>query len=168
MRHRLYYLLPDIESARHTLDDLLLSRIEVRHVRFMTRSAPLPPDLPEANVFQKTDLIHGAESGMVVGAFLGMAIGVVIVMYLDLTSRAEIVIVTTLFGILFGGWAASLVAAALPNSRLQSFYPELDAGKILMIVDVPAQRVAQIEKVLAARHPEMRFSGEEPTIPVFP
>jgi hypothetical protein len=28
MRHRLYYLLPDIDSARRALDDMLLSRIE--------------------------------------------------------------------------------------------------------------------------------------------
>jgi hypothetical protein len=171
MRHRLYYLLPDIESARRTLDDMLLSRIEERYIHFMTGGAPLPPDLPEANFLHKTDVVHGAESGMIVGAVLGMAVGVLIVFYFDLSaksSEAALVLVTTVCGLLFGGWAASMAAAALPNSRLKAFYPELEKGKVLMIADVPARRVEQIEALLAERHPEMRFSGEEPHIPIFP
>lgn len=171
MRHRLYYLLPDIESARRTLDDMLLSRIDEKHIHFMTGGQPLPPDLPEANFFQKTDVVHGAGSGMIAGAILGMAVGVLVVFYFDLSakpSEAALVVVTTIFGLLFGGWAASMAAAALPNSRLKAFYPELEKGKVLMIADVPARRVKQIEVVLAERHPEMRFSGEEPHIPIFP
>jgi hypothetical protein len=171
MRHRLYYLLPDTDSARRTLDDMLLSRIEQRHIHFLTGGQPLPPDLPEANFFQKTDVVHGAGSGMIVGAILGMAVGVVVVFYFDLSaksSEAALVLLTTLCGLLFGGWAASMAAAAIPNSRLNAFYPELEKGKVLMIADVPARRVEQIEALLAERHPEMRFSGKEPNIPIFP
>lgn len=168
MRHRLYYLLPDIDSARRALDDMLLNRIEERHIRFLSHGTALPPDIPEAGFMHKTDFVHGAEAGMLVGAVLGMAVGALLVMYFDLTAQAEVVVGATLFGIFFGGWAASMVAAALPNSRLAAFYPELEKGKILMIVDVPARRVEQIEKVLAERHPEMQFSGEDPTVPIFP
>ena len=32
MRRRLYFVLPDVESARRTADDLLLARIEDRHI----------------------------------------------------------------------------------------------------------------------------------------
>jgi hypothetical protein len=168
MRHRLYYLLPDIESARRTRDDMLLNLIEIRHMHFMTGGAELPEDLPEANVLQKTDLVRGAEAGMLVGAALGMALGAFIVSYFDIVSKPAVVIAATLAGLLFGAWAASMAAAALPNSRLANFYPELEKGKLLMIIDVPARRVEHIERVLADRHPEMRFSGEEPTVPVFP
>jgi hypothetical protein len=171
MRHRLYYLLPDIDSARKALDDMLLSRIEQRHIHFLTGGAPLPPDIPEANILQKTDIVHGAKNGMLVGAALGIVLGIVIVFYFDLTTEATgagILLLTTICGLLFGGWAASMVAAALPNSRLQAFYPELEKGRVLMIADIPARRVDQIEKLLAERHPEMRFSGEEPNIPAFP
>src|SRR5438552_2571485 len=35
MRRRLYFLLPDVESARHTADDLLLARVEDRHMHFL-------------------------------------------------------------------------------------------------------------------------------------
>lgn len=169
MRHRLYYLLPDIESARRTRDDMLLARIEQRHIHFMSEKEPLPTDLPEANVLHKTDVVHGAEAGMIIGAILGMLLGAFIIWYLELEgTQAAVIIGTTLFGLVFGGWAASLVAAALPNTRLQGFGPDLRTGKILMIADIPARRVDEIEKLLEARHPEMRFGGEEPHIPVFP
>jgi hypothetical protein len=171
MRHRLYYLLPDMDSARRTMDDMLLSRIEERHIHFLTGGTPLPHDLPEATFFQKTDVVHGAESGMIIGAILGMAVGVLVVFYFDLTAKsaeAALVLMTTICGTFFGGWAASMAAAALPNSQLKAFYPEIEKGKVLMIADVPAGRVKQIEALLAERHPEMRFSGEEPHMPIFP
>jgi hypothetical protein len=165
MRHRLYYFLPDIDSARKTFDDLLLARIEERHVRFMSRHA-LPSDLPEANLLLKTDLINGIGSGMGVGAALGVAFGAGIIYFYGLSPM--LIIASTVVGMLFGGWAASMVAAALPNSRLKAFFPELDKGKVLMIADVPARRVRQIENLLAERHPENSFGGEEPHVPVFP
>ena len=171
MRHRLYYLLPDVDSARRAMEDMLLQRIDHRHIHFLSESVSLPEDLPEANVLHKTDVVHGAESGMIVGAILGILAGVMLVFYFDLTtktSQAIVILCSTGVGLLFGGWAASLAAAALPNTRLKAFYPELEKGKILMIADVPARRVEDIERVLAERHPEMRFSGEEPNIPIFP
>jgi len=105
------------------------------------------------------------------GAVLGLLAGIGIVLYFNLSARpseAAVVILTTLGGLLFGGWAASMVAAAIPNTRLKAFYPDLEKGSMLMIADVPARRVTAIEKMLAERHPETRFRGEEPNMPVFP
>ncbi|RJF95931.1 DUF1269 domain-containing protein [Noviherbaspirillum saxi] len=167
MRHRLYYLLPDIDSARRALDDLLLQRIEVRHVHFLSRG-PLPEDLPEANFLHKTDVVHGAQNGMIVGAILGMCLGFLVIYYFDLASQALVATTATLVGLLFGGWAASMVAAAIPSTRLTAFFPEIEKGRVLMIADIPAHRVKAIEARLAERHPELNFRGEEPNIPAFP
>ena len=37
MRRRLYLVLPDLASARQTANDLLLARIEDRHMHFLAR-----------------------------------------------------------------------------------------------------------------------------------
>lgn len=166
MRHRLYYFLPDMDSVRRTFDDLLLSRIEQRHIRFLSEQETLPPDLPEAGFLLKTDVLHGGVTGMIVGAVLGLVFGLLLIGYADLGQAT--VLGTTLMGLLFGGWASSMAAAALPNSRLKAFAPELKKGRILMIVDVPARQVEHIEKMLADRHPETRFGGEASHVPVFP
>lgn len=169
MRHRLYYLHPDMDSARRTLDELLLARIEERHIRFMTDGRPLADDLPEASLFHKTDVLHGAAFGMLCGAGLGIGLGFLLVSYLQLTNASAVVFLgSTMLGIFFGAWSASMVGAAIPNSQLKKFQPELQKGKLLLIVDVPARRLKQIEEILQLRHPEMQFCGEDAHRPVFP
>lgn len=171
MRHRLYYLLPDVESAHRAMDEMLLNRIEQRYIRFLADGKPIPPDLPEGNFLHRTDVLHGAFNGMILGGLLGMLIGALVVFYFDISAasmEAAVVLLLAIGGVLFGGWAASMVAAAIPNTRLQAFYPEMQKGKVLMMVDVPARRVDEIEKMMAQRHPEMRFHGEDPRVPVFP
>ena len=37
MRRRIYWLLPDLASARRTMDDLLLARIAEQHLHFVAR-----------------------------------------------------------------------------------------------------------------------------------
>jgi len=171
MRHRLYYLLPDVTVARAALNELLLARIECRHIHFATAGQTLPPDLPEANLMQRTDVVRGAEMGMAVGAALGLVLGIALLYYFDIDRagvKAAVVVLATLVGMLFGTWASSMQGASLPNSRLASFMPELEKGSILLMVDVPAGMIDQVEGMLANRHPEMHFSGEESHIPTFP
>nr|WP_314630331.1 DUF1269 domain-containing protein [uncultured Noviherbaspirillum sp.] len=171
MRHRLYYVLPDVTAARVAMDELLLARVEARHIRFMTGGPSLPPDLPEAGVMQRTDIVRGAEMGMAAGAALGLLTGIGLLYYFDLEQagvKAAVVVIASLLGMLFGAWASSMQGASLPNSRLSAFAPELAAGSILLLVDVPAGQVEHVEKVMAERHPESRFRGEESHIPTFP
>ena len=171
MRHRLYYLLPDIAAARATMNDLLLARIEARRIHFMTGGQALPPDLPGANLLQRTDVVRGAEMGMAAGAALGLLAGVGLLYYFNIDSpgvKAAMVVAAALAGMLFGAWASSMQGASLPNSRLAAFDDDLQKGSILMLVDVPSGRLDEIEGLLAERHPEMRFRGEESHIPTFP
>jgi len=167
----LYYLLPDVAAARAAMDELLLARIEARHIRFMSAGQNLPPELPEASLMQRTDIVRGAEMGMAAGAALGLLAGIGLLYYFDMDRagvKAAVVVIASLLGMLFGAWASSMQGASLPNSRLSAFAPELEAGGILLITDVPSGMVEKVEAVMAERHPEMRFKGEEAHIPTFP
>ena len=62
MRRRLYWLLPDVESARRTADDLLLAKVDDRHMHFLARPGLALGSLHEASVLQKTDVRHAAIS----------------------------------------------------------------------------------------------------------
>ena len=72
MRRRLYFMLPDVAHAERALRELLLARIEVKHIHFLGKRGMPLGDLPEANFLQKTDVIHGAGTGMILGGFLGV------------------------------------------------------------------------------------------------
>jgi len=169
MRRRLYFMLPDIPSARAMLDEMLLARIEIRHIRFMARDA-LPADMPDVSFLQKTDLVHGAQLGVVIGAVVGLGAGIFLSMFPveGMTMRTAAILLVTLGGALFGGWASGMNAAAVPNTRLEQFAPRIAQGQVLMIADVPVGRVEEIEGMIEKRHPEISFGGMEPPMLAFP
>src|SRR5437867_2004515 len=50
MRRRMYYVMPDLASARKTMDDLLLARIEERHIHCLAKPGTSMEGLHECNV----------------------------------------------------------------------------------------------------------------------
>ena len=52
MRRRIYYLLPNLASARRAMDDLLLGRVEERHIHFVAKAGTPMDGLHEASVLQ--------------------------------------------------------------------------------------------------------------------
>lgn len=169
MRRRLYFLLPDLASARKTADDLLLARLEDRHMHFLARRGTDLGELHEASYLQKTDLLHGAGVGLALGAGAGLLLGGAIVFFPPVGSpQVGTVLVTTVIGALLGAWMSSMAAAAVPNSRLKQFQEEIARGKILLMLDVPFARVEAVRDLLRARHPEAVPGGQETRFPAFP
>ena len=78
MRRRMYFLLPDLGSAIQTANDLLLARVEDGHMHFLARRGMSLGELHEANALQKSDAVHGAELGFVIGGLGGFLIGIYI------------------------------------------------------------------------------------------
>jgi hypothetical protein len=170
MRRRLYFMLPDIRSARAMLDELLLKRIEERRMHFMAREGTLPSDMPDASFLQKTDLVHGAQMGSMIGGGAGLLVGTLLVMFPPegLSLQTIAILIAALGGAVFGAWASGMNAAAIPNSRLAAFTDRIERGQVLLIVDLPLSRVQEIEDMIAKRHPEVSFGGQEPHMPAFP
>jgi hypothetical protein len=170
MNRRLYFVLPDVPSAELTLQDLLLARVEARRVHCLARRDVSLGSLPEASFLQKTDAVHGAETGMVVGGAAGVVGGIVALLFppAGLPLQLVTVLVTGVAGAVFGTWVASMVGTAVPNSRLARFRADIEAGRILMMVDVPFTRRQEISDLVQRRHPEALSGGAEPSIPAFP
>ncbi len=170
MRRRLYVICPDLQAAQQTMNDLLLARIDERHIHVLARRGAPMEGLHEANVLQKTDLVHGAELGLVVGGVGGVLLGVILVVMppTGLQLQLVTVVITALGGALFGTWASSMVAASVPNTKLLAFAKDIEDGKYLMMVDVPFRRVEEIQGLVRKRHPEDKDGGVEPTVPAFP
>jgi hypothetical protein len=170
MQRRLYFLLPDVGSAREMFNDLLLARIGDRHIHFLARSDIALGDLPEVNVLQKTDIVHGAELGMMVGGVAGVIGGALAVIFPPggITLQLGAILLAGIAGAFFGMWVASMKASAIPNSRLAPFAAAIESGQVLMMVDVPLHKVAATKELVERRHPEAASGGVEPTMPAFP
>jgi uncharacterized membrane protein YeaQ/YmgE (transglycosylase-associated protein family) len=170
MRRRLYFVLPDVPSAEQTLRDLLLARIDAGHIRCLARRDLPLGDLPEATFLQKTDVIHGATIGLAVGGAAGICAGTLVMLFPPdgVTLQLVTVLIAGIAGAAFGAWVASMAGTAVPNSRLKAFQSAIDSGAVLMMVDVPFTRTAEVRDLILRRHPEAIPGGIEPQVPAFP
>jgi hypothetical protein len=170
MNRRLYWLLPDVESARRTSNDLLLAKVEDRHMHFLARRGTNLDGLHEASVLQKTDIRHAAMVGVLLGGLLGALAGWVIAQFpgdgIDIGVGG--ILLMSAFGAGFGFFASTLVGSSVPNSELRRFSTDIEQGKILLMVDVPLHRVEEIQALLEKSHPEAASRGVESHLPAFP
>ena len=170
MRLRMYVTLPDVASARSLANDLLLARVEDKHMHFLARRGTDLGELHEASYLQKTDTIHGAFVGLVIGGIMGVIVGAALVNFPPQGISLELVavLIAAIVGAVLGIWVASMVGLQVPNSRLKGFEPDLDAGKVLLMLDVPPGRYEEVRGLVARTHPEAADRGAEPTVPAFP
>ena len=171
MRRRIYWLLPDLASARRTMDDLLLARISERHIHFVAREDADMTGLHQANVLQTSDVIRAAETGLVVGGGTGALLGAVAAVAYPIVGDSPqwgLIAVLAVLGAGIGAWASSMIGISTPSERLKRFQPAIEQGQILLMVDVPRRRVEEIEARLEKLHPEAHLEGVEPDIPAFP
>ena len=170
MRRRIYFLLPSVGSARQVVNELLLARIDDHHIHVMAREGTTLGDLPQANLLQRSDFIHGVEIGLSVGGATGIVAGLIAVAFppQGIVLGGWTMLVMALAGALIGAWVAGMIGTDVPNSQLREFTTAVADGQILMMVDVPKSKVAKVTEMIRKHHPEADMHGVEPTIPAFP
>lgn len=170
MRLRMYVTLPDVASAKKLANDLLLARIEDKHMHFLARRGTDLGELHEASYLQKTDAVHGATTGLVIGGVVGVLVGILLVYFPPGGASIQLVavLIAAVVGAVLGVWIASMVGLQVPNSRLKGFDHDFAEGRILLMLDVPVGRYEEIRAIIARTHPEAMDGGNEPTVPAFP
>jgi hypothetical protein len=155
MRRRCYFMLPDVASARAMLDQLLLARIEERYIHFLAKPETLPSDMPEANLFQRTDLVHGTEVGIFIGAVSGL-LACCLMLVMPLARFETQVMSFALCGIggaLLGAWMSVRASTAIPNSHLEQYLNAISQGQVLLMLDLPDGRSGEIKELIYKSYP---------------
>ncbi len=167
---RIYFLVPDIDTARKVVDELLLARVEERHMHLVAKEGTPMEDLPEATFLQKTDFVPALEKGLAIGGATGVLAGLAAITFppAGLILGGGAVLAIALAGAGVGAWVSSMIGASIPNSRIKEFTKAIEQGEVLMLVDVPKAKVEAIEEMVKQHHPEAEIEGTEPTIPPFP
>ena len=170
MMRRIYFLVPDIATTKRIVDELLLSRIEERHIHVIAKPGTPLEDLPEANLLQKSDFIPAVEHGLALGGSAGILAGLVAIALPATVPviAGGILLATTLAGAGVGAWAGGMVGMSYDSSRIKQFEDAIEAGKLLVLADVPKDRVDQIEARVKLHLPQVEIEGTEPAIPSFP
>jgi uncharacterized membrane protein len=171
VNRRLYFVLPDVDTAQQVERDLLLAKIEDRRMHFLGKRGTDLKDLPEASLGQKTDLFHGMRVGLVAGGATGTCVGFILYQFpslIGVSLDVGIVAILALAGAIFGAWASSMIGSSTPNVRLKEYEKTMEEGHILLMLDVPKERVDEVREIIRSHHPEVEDHGLDPDIPRFP
>ena len=167
---RLYFVIPTVESCRKIVNELLLARIDERHMHVIDKDDHVPSDLPQANLLQKSDFVPAVERGITIGGGTGLFAGILAFSFqsagLEVGGFAILAICLAGGGI--GAWISGMIGVDVPNTQLKPFMPAINSGNYLLIVDVKKQRVHEIEELITKQHPEATDHGVEASLPVFP
>ncbi|MDO8449728.1 MAG: DUF1269 domain-containing protein [Rhodoferax sp.] len=167
---RIYFLVPSVALAQSIVDDLLLARIEARHIHIVARQDTPLEDLPRASVAQTSDLVPALQRGVAAGGLAGLLAGLLAITFppAGFVFGGGALLGMTAFGAGFGAWMSGMVGVGLPSSRIEQFQKAIADGELLMMIDVPSLRVEEIETLVTRHHAEAELEGVDPNIPIFP
>lgn len=167
---RIYFLVPDINSTKRVVNELLLARIEERHIHVIAKSGTPLEELPEANLLQKSDFVPAVQQGLALGGTTGLLAGLVAVALPPASTviAGGILLGTTVVSAGIGAWLSGMIGVNVGNRRIKEFEDAIEAGHFLVLADVPADRVDEIEKSIKQHIAEVEVETTEPKIPAFP
>jgi hypothetical protein len=152
MSRKLYFLFADTETAEKVVQDLLLARIEEKHMHFLGKRGTDMKNLHEATPAQKTGLLRGIYIGLFSGAITGLLAGLYIYFSpgtLGMQAPPYVIFICAFVGAIVGAWISGpLIGGSTPNAKLAAFQESLQQGDILLIIDVHAKRAEDVRKII--------------------
>jgi len=167
---RLYFMVPDVAVGKKVVDELLLARIEWKHIHVLAKRGTPLEELPEASHWQKSDIIPAMQRAVPLGGATGLLCGLVGLALEPhlIVAGGGILLATSLAGIGVGAYLGGMVGLNVGSTRLKAFEQAIERGELLVIVDVPRGRVAEITERITKAHPKAEPKGTEPRVPAFP
>jgi len=165
MLRRLFFLFPDEEHAQRVVNQLVFLNISERNIHAIAHGVALK-NLPEATERQKNDTAFRIESflwkaNLLLFVVSLMTFFVALVMAAFYWTLIALLIMTVTF------FAGEHFVVHVPDVHLSEFTDALSHGEVLLMVDVPADRVAEIENMIHHRNPEAVVGGVSWTVDAF-
>lgn len=166
---RLCILSPDVKHAQELVRDLKEAGFSENHIYAIAKSGMPLPDLPDAGP-EDNDFLPAFERGVVLGGATGLVGGLLALAYppAGIAVGSGGVLLIGLMGASLGGLLTGLAGAAFPNSRLKLFEKDIEAGKILIMVDVLNDQLEEVADMIELLEPVVEIEGIEPPAPLIP
>jgi hypothetical protein len=158
MKRRLYFLLPDKAHALSVVDELTRERIGIENMHALGSQGTQLEGLPSTSLRQYNDTASHLENFLWNANLLSFVVALGIFIILLITTGWSLWLLVPA-AIMMANFLAGLRFTRLPNTHLDEFRDALAHGEILLMVDVPEQRVADIENQVHQHHPEATVGG---------
>lgn len=158
MYRRLYFLFPEVGQARRVVEELEHAGVDRGRIHAMARPEIDISALPRATPKQKNDRVWFIErlfwNGNLAIFALALA-GLLASLYWGFSAWSALAIAVMLGTFIAG----EQFAVKVPHAHLNEVRSALSRGEILLMVDVPKQRVAEVDDLVLHRHPEAGLGG---------
>lgn len=129
------------------------------------RGTPLE-ELPEASHWQKSDVVPALQRAIPLGGATGLLCGLI---GLALEPRlvvagGAVLLATSLAGVGVGAYLGGMVGLNVGNTRHKAFAQSIERGELLVIADVPRERVEEISGRIHEAHPRAQVEGTDPRV----
>ncbi|MDI1278538.1 MULTISPECIES: DUF1269 domain-containing protein [Methylobacter] len=162
---RIYFLVPNIAITHKIVEELQAEGIEDRHIHILAkRDTPLE-GLPEAGISIKTDFLPAVERGVALGGSTGLLAGLIGLRFAGFAIAGGPLLGIIMAGATIGSLMGGLAGMNSGNSRLRQFEEAIERGELLVLIDIPKDRIEAIRKLVIKHHPEAEFEGIEPILP---
>ncbi len=170
---RLVLLVPEVETARKIVADLLLAGLDKDEIHIVAKEGVPLEGLPEAGLTEKTDLLPAMKRGLAAGSATGLLAGLAAVLLPTglVAAGGAVILAATLAGAAIGAWSAALVGVSIPSEEVRKYEAAIEQGQLLMLVDVPKSRAREICDIIRKHHPEADIKEAEyipPPLPEMP
>ncbi|WP_115554770.1 hypothetical protein [Xanthomonas arboricola] len=150
MKLRRVYSTPDLESAQRVLQSARSAGIDNEALSLIARSDIELHDVADERKDAKTDFVPAAARGAATGGAAGLVAGLVAVAVPPIGLTLAGVGVMALAGALVGSWSSALIGATVPDPVRRQFEDEIEAGRILVVIDADEQALQGAEPSIVA------------------
>jgi len=152
MFRRLYFLLPNAELTQRVINELHPLGIPQRNIHTLSHEGMPMPSLPRATKEQIHDDVHLIEDILWKANLALFFVALAVFVFSVLTGSLffsmiclAVMVVTFITGDFF--------ALYIPHINLNEFKHAINHNEILLMIDVPKKRVAEIEDCIHRHHP---------------
>jgi hypothetical protein len=155
MKTRHVFSTPDVATARTVMQAARAAGIAEDDISLVARSDIELEAAPEQHKEAGSDFYPAALRGVVGGGAVGLLAGLVAVAIPPVGITVAGVAGLTLAGALTGGWSGALAGASVPDPVRRRFEDEIEAGRLLVVLDGDPE-------LLASAGPALTRAGGTP------
>jgi len=146
---------PDLATAKAAMQAARAAGVAPGDISLVARSDTELEQAPEQHREAHSDFFAGAARGVIGGGATGLLAGLVAVAIPPIGVTLAGVIALGVAGAMVGSWTGAIAGASVPDPVRRKFEAEIQAGRILVVLDGDKQ-------LLAAAQPAVVAAGATP------
>lgn len=162
MKTRHVYSTPDLSTAREVVIALRNAGIDEDAISVIARGEVEMDSVPDKLKDATTDLMPAAVRGVSVGGAAGLIAGLTALAIPAVGITVVGAGMIALLGAAVGGWSQALAGSSVPNEVRQQFESEIEAGRVLVVVDAEDSQTHLIDAT-CENAGAMRLAFEKPS-----